>query len=53
MSRSVRAYVYLVLTSQAQARSTIVANSAPAVDDQQALNGMFKIFINEDYSIDN
>ena len=33
--RSVRAYVYLVLTSQVQARSSIVGNSAPAVDDQQ------------------
>ena len=30
ISRSVRAYVYLVLTSQVQARSSIVGNSAPA-----------------------
>ena len=50
-SRSVRAYVYLVLTSQVQARSTIVGNSAPDVDAQQALKGMFKALINEDYSI--
>ena len=35
MSRSVRAYVYLVLTSQVQARSSIVGNSAPAVNAQQ------------------
>ena len=42
ISRSVRAYVYLVLTSQVQARSTILGNSALAVDDQQALKGMFK-----------
>ena len=32
ISRSVRAYVYLVLTSQVQTRSNIVGNSAPAVD---------------------
>ena len=51
ISRSVRAYVYLVLTSQVQARSSIVDNSAPAVDAQQALKGMFKALINEDYSI--
>ena len=50
ISRSVRAYVYLVLTSQVQARSSIVGNSAPAVDAQQALKGMFKELINEDYS---
>ena len=31
ISRSVRAYVYLVLTCQAQAKSSIVGNSAPAV----------------------
>ena len=37
ISRSVRVYVYLVLTSQVQARSSIVGNSAPAVDAQQAL----------------
>ena len=35
ISRSVRAYVYLVLTSQVQARSSIVGNSAPAVDAQK------------------
>ena len=34
ISRSVRAYVYLVLTSQVQARSSIVGNSASAVDVQ-------------------
>ena len=32
ISRSVRTYVYLVLTSQVPARSSIVGNSAPAVD---------------------
>ena len=46
-----RAYAYLVLTSQAQARSSIVGNSASAVDAQTVLKGMFKELINEDYSI--
>ena len=36
ISRSVREYVYLVLTSQV--RSSIVGNSAPAVGAQQALS---------------
>ena len=49
--RSVRAYVYLVLTSQVQARSSIVGNSAPAVDAQQVFKSTFKALINEDYSI--
>ena len=51
ISRSVRAYVYLVLTSQVQARSSIVGNSAPAVDAPQVLKGMFKALIKEAYSI--
>ena len=51
ISRSVRAYVYLVLTSQVQERSSIVGNSAPAVDAQQVLKCTFKALINGDYSI--
>ena len=46
-----RAYVYLILTSQVQARSSIVGNSAPAVDVQQVFKSSFKALINEDYSI--
>ena len=46
-----RAYIYLVLTSQVQARSTIVGNSAPAMDAQQVFKSTFKALINEDYSI--
>ena len=46
------AYVYLVLSSQAQVRSTVVGNSAPAVDAQQLFKDMFKSLINEDLSID-
>ena len=51
ISRSVRAYVCLVLTSQVETRSSIVGNSAPAVDAQQVLKGTFKASINEGYSI--
>ena len=51
ISRSVRAYVYLVLTSQVQARSSIVGNSAPSVDAQKVFKSTFKALINEDYSI--
>ena len=51
ISGSVRAYVYLVLTSQAQARSSMVGNSASAVDAQKVFNSMFKALINKDYSI--
>ena len=51
ISRSVRTYVYIVLTSQAQARSSIVGNSAPAVDAQKVFKSTFKALINEEYSI--
>ena len=46
-----RAYVYIVLTSQVQARSSIVGNSAPAVDAQKVFKSTFEELINEDYSI--
>ena len=46
------AYVYLVLSSQVQARSNIVGNSAPTVDAQQVFKDKFKSLINEDLSID-
>ena len=49
-----RAYVYIILISQVQARSSIVGNSPPAVDAQQAFKSAFKALINEDdYSIAN
>ena len=52
ISKSVRAYLYLVLlTSQVQGKSSIVSNSASAVDAQQVVKGTFKVLINEDYSI--
>ena len=46
-----RAYIYLVLTSQVQARSSIAGDSAPAVDAQQVFKSKFKALINEDYCI--
>ena len=45
ISRPVRTYIYLVLTSQVQARSSIVGNSAPAVDDQKVFKSTFKALI--------
>ena len=51
MNRSVRAYVYLVLTSHVQARSSIGGNSTPAVDAQQVFKSTLKALINEDYPI--
>ena len=44
-------YVYLVLTSQVQARSSIMGNLAPEVDAQQVFKSTFKALINENYSI--
>ena len=52
ISRSVMAYVYLVLSSQVQARSTIVGNSAPVVDAQQLFKDTFKSLKNGDLSTD-
>ena len=46
-----RTYVYLDLTSQIQAKSRIVGNSAPAVDVQKVFKSIFKALIKEDYSI--
>ena len=53
ISRSVRAYFYLVLTSQVQARSSVVGKSASAVDAQEVFKSTFKALIDEDYSISN
>ena len=48
-----KTYVYLVLTTQVQARSSIVSKSAPAVDDQKVFKSTFKALINQGYSIGN
>ena len=53
ISRSVRAYVYLLLISQVQARSSIVGNSASAVDAQEVFKSTLKALIDKDYSISN
>ena len=53
INRSVRAYVYLVLTSQVQARSNIVGTSVSTVDVQEVCKSTFKALIDEDYSISN
>ena len=50
--KSVIGYTYLVLSSQAQTRSTIVGNSAPAVNAQQLFKYSFNSLINEDLFID-
>ena len=51
ISKSVRAYVYLVLNFQIHARSSMVGNSAPAVDAQKVFKSTFKVLINEDIEI--
>ena len=51
IGRSLRVYVCLVLSSQVQARLSIVGNSVPAVDAQNLFMNTFKTLINEDYSI--
>ena len=45
-------YVYLVLSSQVKARSTITSNSAPAVDAQKVFKDTFNDLIRADLSID-
>ena len=51
VSRSVRVYIYIVLTSQAQARLRIVDNSAFAVHASQVFKCTFNVLINENYFI--
>ena len=51
LTRWIITNVYLVLTSQVQARSSIVGNSAPSVDAQKVFKSTFKALINEEYSI--
>ena len=51
ISKSVRAYVYLLLTSQVQARSKIVGKTANALDAQNIYISSFEELIKSDYSI--
>ena len=46
ISESVRAYAYLILSSQASARSSIVGNSASALTAQSALLNNFENVVN-------
>ena len=46
-----RAYAYLVLTSQIEERSSVVGNSVPEVDAQKVFKSTFMELINEGYYI--
>ena len=49
VSRSVRAYVYFVLNSHVQARSSTLGNLASARNAQQVFKSTFNALMNEDY----
>ena len=51
ISKSVRAYVYLLLTSQVQARSKIVVKTVNALDAQNIYINSFEELLKSDYSI--
>ena len=51
ISKSVRAYVYLLLTSQVQARSKIVGKTANALDAQNIYMNSLEELLKSDYSI--
>ena len=51
ISKSVRAYVYLLLTSQVQARSKIVGKAANALDAQNIYINSLEELLKSDYSI--
>ena len=51
ISESVRAYAYLILSSQASARSTIIANTASALTTQKAFLNNFENVVNRRVNI--
>ena len=51
MSESVRAYAYLILSSQASARSSIIENIASALTAQKAFLNNFEDIINRRVNI--
>ena len=51
LSESIRAYAYLILYAQANARSSIVGNNSQAVDAQQIFLNSFEELINNQVSI--
>ena len=46
ISESIRAYAYLILSSQASARSSIMANTATALTEQSAFLNNFEDIVN-------
>ena len=46
VSESVRDYAYLILTSQASTRSSIIGNTGPSLDAQEAFKNNFENIIN-------
>ena len=51
ISESVRAYVYLILSSQASARSSIVGNTASALTTQSVFLNNFEDIVNQRVNI--
>ena len=51
ISRSMRVYIYFVVTPQVQAKSSIIGTSAPAMDAQKVFKSTFKALINEDFPL--
>ena len=51
ISQSVRGYVYLVLTSQVQARSSLIGNAASALDAQRIFINSFNNLVKSNYTI--
>ena len=51
ISESVRAYAYLILSSQASARSSIVGNTASALTTQSAFSNNFEDIVNQRVNI--
>ena len=51
ISESVRAYAYLILSSQASARSNIIENTANALTAQKAFLNNFKNIVNRRLNI--
>ena len=51
MSESIRAYAYLILSSQASARSSTVGNAASALTAQKALLNNFEGIVNRRVNI--
>ena len=51
ISESIRAYAYLILSSQASARSSIVGNTASALTSQSAFLNNFEDIVNHSVNI--